>query len=91
MRGLGRPGVPPRVLLRHVEHGGEKCLHSSLRQWSAVGVDELPDEGRLALGIDHGRPRPALVLVDTNHELEAPIQRPEQRPIDLLDLSAELL
>ena len=58
---LGGPRLGPGLLLHHVEHRGEKSLHSGLGERPGVGLGELTQERGLPLGVDHRRPRLLLV------------------------------
>ena len=84
-RKLGR-----NLLLEHVEDRGEDRSHAALRQRPAVRRDERLEKFRLALGVDPSLPGGVLVASHGRDELEPPVQRLEQLPVERFDLGAEL-
>ncbi len=77
------------LLLEHVEHGGEDRPHAALRQRPAIRGDERLQQLRLALGVDPPLARGVLEVAHRSNELEPPVERLEESPVELVDLVAE--
>ena len=92
-RGSGRCRGAPigrDLLLQHVEDRREDRPDASFRKRPGVGRDERLQQLRLALGIDPPFARRVLVAPHGRDELEAAVERLEQRAVERLDLGAEV-
>ena len=86
----GRLAGVARLLLHHVEDGGEEGAHALLAEWACIRPDELVEELGLARGVDERRAGLLLVRADTPHELEPAVERSKHLAVDGRNLVAQV-
>ena len=80
-----------RLLLHHVEDGGEEGAHALLAERACVRADELVEELSLAGGVDERRARLLLVRADAPHELEPAVERSQHFAVHGRDVLAQVV